>query len=94
MRNFCRLAEAKLHAVLSKNMYSEQGLEALIGPSSGQVCHSLIVVWYWVPGSAEDQAALAIFSQRSRARRVFAGFAARPSLAAFSFSVLLNKFQS
>src|SRR5690606_23632902 len=48
-------------------MYSLQGLLALIFPSSGQVCHSLIVESYWIPGSAEDQAALAALSHSSRA---------------------------
>jgi signal transduction histidine kinase len=41
-------------------MYSEHGLLALIRPSSGQVCHSLIVVSYCTPGSAQAQAAMAI----------------------------------
>jgi hypothetical protein len=38
-------------------MYSEHGLEARIGPLLGQVCQSLMVVWNWMPGSAEAQAA-------------------------------------
>src|SRR5688572_24134702 len=52
-----RLIEARLHAVSSRNMYSEHGLEATIGPAAGEVCHSLMVVWYCSPGSAEAQAA-------------------------------------
>ena len=52
-----RFSEARLHAVSSRNMYSEHGLEARIGPDAGQVCQSLMVVWYWTPGSAEAQAA-------------------------------------
>jgi ribonucleoside-diphosphate reductase alpha chain len=40
-----RFNEARLQAVLSRNMYSEHGLEARISPLSGQVCQSLIVVW-------------------------------------------------
>ncbi len=55
-----RLRVARLQAVLSRNMYSVQGLLALIRPDSGQVCHSLIVVSYWRPGSAHVQAASAI----------------------------------
>ena len=55
-KNRRRFKDAKLHAVLSKNIYSEQGLEALIEPPSGHVCHSLIVVLYCVPGSAQRQA--------------------------------------
>ena len=52
-----RFTLARLQAVLSKNMYSLHGLDALIGPPSGQVCHSLIVVSYCVPGSAQRHAA-------------------------------------
>ena len=43
-RNCKRFSEARLHAVSSRNIYSEQGFEATIGPSAGQVCQSLIVV--------------------------------------------------
>src|SRR5438552_9184567 len=71
-RNLIRLIEARLQAVSSRNMYSEHGFEALIRPLEGQVCHSLIVVSYCRPGSAEAQAAWPIFSHRSRARRVLA----------------------
>src|SRR3546814_13572550 len=53
-------------------MYSEHGFEALIRPEAGQVCHSLIVVSNWMPGSAQDQAAWAIWSHSSPARTVFA----------------------
>ena len=53
-------------------MYSEHGLQALIRPDSGQVCQSLIVVSYCTPGSAQAQAASAIWSQRSRALTVLA----------------------
>ena len=79
-RNCSRLSEARLHAVSSRNMYSEHGLEARIGPDAGQVCQSLMVVWNWMPGSADAQAALPIFSHRSRAFSVLvdlAGGAAR-----------------
>jgi len=65
------LIEARLQAVSSRNMYSEQGLEALISPPAGQVCHSLTVPWNWMPGSAHFHAALPILSQSSRAGRVF-----------------------
>src|SRR4051812_44345088 len=57
-----RFIEARLQAVLSRNMYSEQGLEALMRPLSGQVCHSLMVVSNCTPGSAQAQAAKAISS--------------------------------
>src|SRR4051812_40396974 len=60
-RNFSRFSEARLHEELSSDMYSEQGLEAVIRPVSGLVCQSLIVSSYWMPGSAQRQAASAIF---------------------------------
>ena len=60
LKKCARLIEAKLHAVLSKNMYSEHGFDALMRPPSGQVCHSLMVVSYCTPGSAHAQAAKAI----------------------------------
>src|SRR6187401_676082 len=62
-----RLSDARLHALSSTCMYSEHGFDALIRPEFGQVCHSLIVVSYWTPGSAQRQAASAIWSSRSRA---------------------------
>src|SRR6266700_4014719 len=64
-RNFSRLMLAKLHEELSKWTYSEHGLLAVIRPDSGQVCQSLIVSSYWMPGSAHSQAAVAIFANRS-----------------------------
>src|SRR6185503_16400343 len=72
VRNASRFIEARLHAVSSRNMYSEHGLLARIGPEAGQVCQSFTVVWYCRPGSAEAQAAWPIFSHRSRALSVFA----------------------
>src|SRR5436190_19814004 len=69
-RKVIRLSEARLQAVSSRNMYSEHGLDALMRPDSGQVCHSLMVVSNCTPGSALAQAANPIFSQRSRALRV------------------------
>ena len=56
-RNFIRFSEARLHEVLSRLMYSEHGLDAVIRPVSGLVCQSLIVSSYWMPGSAHSQAA-------------------------------------
>src|SRR3954447_13984192 len=70
-RNFIRLIEARLQAELSTCMYSLQGLEALIRPDSGEVCQRLIVVSYWTPGSAQRQAASAIWFISSRASTVF-----------------------
>src|SRR4051794_37026089 len=59
-RNFIRFSDARLHEELSRCMYSEHGFDAVIRPDSGQVCQSLIVPSYWMPGSAQDQAALAM----------------------------------
>src|SRR3977135_3177118 len=56
-RNFIRFSEARLHAELSIDMYSEHGLDALMRPVFGSVCHELIVVSYCTPGSAQRQAA-------------------------------------
>src|SRR5579862_7187265 len=75
---------ARLQAVSSRNMYSLQGLLALMRPSAGQVCHSLMVVSYWSPGSADCQAASQISSQSSRAGTVLWTF----------LSVRLISFQS
>src|SRR5215210_4583706 len=56
-RNFMRFSDARLHELLSRLMYSEHGLDALIRPVSGLVCQSLIVSSYWMPGSAHSHAA-------------------------------------
>src|SRR5688500_15601543 len=45
-------------------MYSLHGLDAVIRPVSGQVCQSLIVSSYWMPGSAHSHAAVAILRHR------------------------------
>ncbi len=55
-------------------MYSLHGLDALIRPSAGQVCHSLMVVSNCSPGSAQAQAASAIRLHRSRAFTVLRTF--------------------
>ena len=78
-RNFIRLSEARLQAESSMLMYSEQGLEAVIGPVFGPVCQRLIVLSYWTPGSAHCQAASAICSISSRALTVLS---TRPSVRA------------
>src|SRR5256714_14322159 len=69
-RNLSRLSEARLHEELSRCMYSEHGLDAVIRPVSGQVCQSLIVSSYWMPGSAHSHAAFAILRNRSWASTV------------------------
>src|ERR671921_2433219 len=58
-RNLSRFSDARLHEELSSDMYSEQGLDAVIRPVSGLVCQSLIVSSYWRPGSAHSHAAVA-----------------------------------
>src|SRR3954464_6065770 len=69
-RNLVRLSDDRLQAVSSKNMYSEQGLEALIFPVLEQVCHLLIVLSYCTPGSAHDHAASATVFHKSAASSV------------------------
>src|SRR4051812_25901528 len=66
-RNFIRFSDAWLHAESSTCMYSEHGLDALMRPELGDVCHWLIVVSYWTPGSAQRHAASAISRISSRA---------------------------
>src|SRR5688500_4514569 len=69
-RNFTRFRLDRLQAESSRNMYSEQGLLALIRAVFGQVCQRLIVVSYWTPGSAQVHALSAIVCQRSAASSV------------------------
>src|SRR5947209_15109680 len=57
LRTFMRFSDARLHELLSRLMYSEHGLDALIRPVWGLVCQSLMVSSYWMPGSAHSQAA-------------------------------------
>ena len=66
-KNFRRFKLAKLHDELSRCMYSEHGLDAVMRPDSGVVCQSLMMSSYWIPGSAQAQAASANLSQSSRA---------------------------
>src|SRR4051812_39322342 len=66
-RNFMRFSDARLQAESSTCMYSEHGLDALMRPEFGDVCHWLIVVSYWMPGSAQRHAASAISRMSSRA---------------------------
>src|ERR1700747_1942982 len=65
--NFIRLKLARLQAELSRNMYSEQGLDALMRPVFLEVCQRLMVVSYCMPGSPHCQVASAILCMRSRA---------------------------
>src|SRR5918993_1487836 len=70
LRNFMRFSDARLHELLSRLMYSEQGLDALMRPVSGLVCQSLIVSSYWMPGSAHSQAAWVTLRNRVLASTV------------------------
>src|SRR3954469_5236943 len=72
-RNFIRLSDARLHDELSRCMYSLHGFDAVIRPVSGQVCQSLMVPSYWMPGSAHSQAAFAILANSSLASTVSIG---------------------
>ena len=69
-RNFMRLIEARLQAESSTCMYSEHGFDALMRPELGDVCHWLMVVSYWTPGSAQRHAASAMSRMSSRALTV------------------------
>src|SRR5262249_32430365 len=62
-----RLMLARLHAELSRCMYSLHGLLALMRPVFLAVCQRLIVVSYCMPGSAHSHADCAICRMRSRA---------------------------
>jgi len=48
-------------------MYSLHGFEPLIRPDSGEVCQSLMVVSYCMPGSAQAHDASEICRMMSRA---------------------------
>src|SRR6266480_3549195 len=71
--NFIRFSEARLHAVSSRNMYSEHGLLALIRAVFFEVCQRFTVVSYCIPGSPQCQVESAIFIIRSHARSFSAG---------------------
>src|SRR5687768_18542883 len=70
LRNFSRFSDARLQEELSSDMYSEHGLDAVMRPVSGLVCQSLMVLSYWMPGSAHSHAATEIFLNNSRASTV------------------------
>src|SRR5579862_2663252 len=72
VRNFIKFSDDKLHAESSRNMYSLQGLEALIGAVALEVCHLLMVVSNCIPGSPHCHAASAMTFITSRARYTLA----------------------
>src|SRR3954470_20431526 len=57
---------ARLHAELSRCMYSLHGLLALMRPVLLAVCQRLIVVSYCMPGSAHSHADCAIWRMSAR----------------------------
>src|SRR5260221_592537 len=65
--NFIRLIDDRLHAESSRNMYSEQGLDALMRAVFEHGCHSLTVVSNCMPGSPHTYVPSAISRIRSRA---------------------------
>src|SRR5690349_7639275 len=93
-RNFIRLMLARLHAVSSRNMYSEHGLLALMRPEFGQVCQRLIVVSYCTPGSPQYQAHSAMRAMTSRALNDGPSFAGLVTQCVFqslsSFTACMN----
>src|ERR1700720_3518592 len=73
-RYFIRLSDARLQAVSSRNMYSEQGFDALIRAVFFEVCQRLMVVSYCMPGSPQRQVESAILKSRSLARSFSLGW--------------------
>src|SRR6478735_4134546 len=69
-RNFMRFSDARLHALSSRNMYSEHGFDALMRAVLMHGCQSLMVVSYCMPGSPQIQAASAILRMSLRAEWV------------------------
>src|SRR6201996_7508152 len=71
--NLSRLKLARLQAELSRNMYSEQGFEALMRAVFLEVCQRLMVVSYCMPGSPQAQVFSAILCMMARAGPVWTG---------------------
>src|SRR5215475_6566335 len=71
---FIRLSEARLQAVSSRNMYSEQGLLALMRAVVLQVCQRFTVVSYCMPGSPQCQVESEILFNSSLARSFSTGW--------------------
>src|SRR5215472_296609 len=77
--NLSKLKLARLQAESSRNMYSEQGFEALIRDVFFEVCQRLTVVSNCMPGSPQRHVASERRKSRSLALNVFT---TRPSLMA------------
>src|SRR5882724_11669860 len=71
---FIKFSEARLHAVSSRNMYSEQGLLALMRAVVLQVCQRFTVVSYCIPGSPHCQVDSEILASKSLARSLSTGW--------------------
>src|ERR1700676_2210045 len=72
--NFIKFSEARLHAVSSRNMYSEQGLLALMRGGVLQVRQRFTGVSYCIPGSPQRQVESAILKSKSLARSFSVGW--------------------
>ena len=71
--NRIRFRLDRLQAELSRNMYSEQGFDALMRAVFFDVCHLLMVVSNCMPGSPHSHVDSAIFFMMSRALYVATG---------------------
>src|SRR6267143_6365716 len=67
--NFIKFSDARLHAVLLRKTYSEQGFVEWIGSVPLQVCHLWMAPSYCMPGSPQIHVPSAILPSK-----VFASF--------------------
>src|SRR5436190_17504703 len=65
--NFIRFSDARLHAVLFRNTYSEHGLVEWIGSVPLHVCHFWIAPSYCNPGSPHVHVPSAILFNKAAA---------------------------
>src|SRR6201996_6346938 len=72
-RNFIRLKMAWVQVGATRNMYSEQGFDALMRAVFFEVCQRLMVESYCMPGSPHCQVASAMWCMMSRARYSLTG---------------------
>src|SRR6187455_2660413 len=72
--NFIKFNEARLHAVSSRNRYSEQGFVLCCRSVPLQVCHLWIVVSNCIPGSPQMCVPSAILRSNVRASFCSHGF--------------------
>src|SRR5712692_9810263 len=92
--NLIKFNEARLHAVSSRNMYSEQGLLALIRAVFFEVCQRLTVVSYCIPGSPQCHVESEILVIKSRARSFSFGCPSRTFLVHQSLSSTTARMKS